>query len=40
MTGTQQLHKTQGCSEREATLFSKYSKASKAGSLLKTGKLY
>ena len=29
MTGTQQFYKTQGCSEREATLFSKYSKASK-----------
>ena len=29
----------QGCSEREATLFSKYSKASKLV-LLKTGKLY
>jgi len=25
----QQLYKTQGCSEREAALFSKYSKASK-----------
>jgi len=28
MTGIQQLYKTQGCSEREAMLFSKYSKAS------------
>jgi len=29
MTGTQQLYKTQGCSEREAMLFSKYSNVSK-----------
>jgi len=29
MTGTQQLYKTQGCSDHEAVLFSKYSKALK-----------